>query len=73
MKNEDFEHQQLADEAHILQFRSTHEYCRTTKYEGDPTTGDHTIFFFIISALHLKYTLSADRGGGMNTLFKGVL
>ena len=30
---------QEADPVHILQFRSTHQYCRTAKYEPDRTIG----------------------------------
>ena len=60
----------MADDAHILQFRSTHEYCRTTKYEGHPTIGDHTIVDFMVLAVQLSTYLFANRGAGMDTLFK---
>ena len=63
----------MTDEAHILQFRSTHEYYRTTKYEGHPTIGDNKNFNFMLLAVHLITWLSADRGVGMDTLFKSYL
>ena len=34
---------QKADWVHILQFRSTHQYYRTAKYELHRTTGDEDI------------------------------
>ena len=60
----------MTDEAHILQFRSTHEYYRTTKYEGQPTIGDNKNFNFMMLAVHFRSIESADRGVGMDTLFK---
>ena len=60
----------MADEVHILQFRSTYdEYYRTTKYEGHPTIGDNKKLNVMLLAVHLRAHVDANRGVGMDMLF----
>ena len=53
---------------HILQFRSTHEYYRTTKHEAHPTIGYDKIVNLVLRRW-VSVHLIPNRGVGMNLLF----